>query len=168
MLCLFNCRQGIFVFKMENYVLEQLHLVLDNSVLEKYNQYYFKQHPRAKKKPIEHPYHPSLNVWMVLPRIQMNALKQKWKDFIVFWINDLGLQNKRCDDFEMTFTTYMPTRRRIDPDNTVEKFVLDGFTEAGLIVDDDGNHLKALTLKTGYDKDNPRTEIDILIRSTQE
>ena len=64
-------------------------------------------------------------------------------------INELGLQDKRLDNFEMTFTTYMPTKRRIDCDNTVPKFILDGFTESGFIIDDDGSHLKSLTLKTG-------------------
>ena len=92
----------------------------------------------------------------------MNQLKQKWKDFIVYWINDLGLQNKHLDSFDMTFSTYMPTKRRVDCDNTVPKFILDGFSESGFIVDDDGKHLHTLTLKTGYDKDNPRTEIEVI------
>ena len=100
---------------------------------------------------------------MILPRIQMNALKQKWKDFVFWWINDLGLQNRNLEKFEMTFTTYMPTKRRIDCDNTVPKFILDGFSEAGFIVDDDGSHLHSLTLKTGYDKNNPRTEIEVKV-----
>lgn len=99
---------------------------------------------------------------MVLPRIQMNALKQKWKDFIIFWINDLGLQNRRLNSFDMIFTTYMPTKRRVDCDNTVPKFILDGFSESGFIIDDDGSHLRSLTLKTGYDKANPRTEIEVI------
>lgn len=38
------------------------------------------------------------------------------------------------------------------------------FTESGFIIDDDGNHLKSLTLRTGYDKTNPRTEIDVIIK----
>ncbi len=138
-------------------------LIIDNDVIERYNQYYFSQHPKAKKKAIEHSYHPSINVWMVLPRIQMNALKQKWKDFIIYWINELGLQDKHLDNFEMIFTTYMPTKRRVDCDNTVPKFILDGFSESGFIIDDDGSHLKSLTLKTGYDKYNPRTEIEVIV-----
>lgn len=137
-------------------------LIIDNTVVDKYNKYYFSLHPRAKKKAIEHPYHPSINTWMILPRIQMNALKQKWKEFIVFWIHEIGLENKRLESFEMIFTTYMPTKRRIDCDNTVPKFILDGFSEAGFIVDDDGKHLKSLTLRTGYDKYNPRTEIEVI------
>lgn len=58
---------------------KEIKLIIDNDVVEKYNQYYFSQHPKARKKAIEHSYHPSINIWMVLPRIQMNALKQKWK-----------------------------------------------------------------------------------------
>ena len=83
-------------------------LVLDNDVLDKYEKYYFLEHPRAKKKPIEHPYHPSINKWFILQRQAMNALKQKWKDFIVWWIKDLGLNESSFENFLLTFTTYMP------------------------------------------------------------
>ncbi len=134
-------------------------LILDNTVLERYEKFYFNQHPRARKKPIEHPYHPSINQWFILQRQAMNTLKQQWKDFIIWWVKDLGLENKKLDNVELTFTTYMPTRRRIDTDNTVPKFILDGMVEGGLIVDDDSLHLKRLILCAGYDKDNPRTEI---------
>lgn len=138
-------------------------LVLDNDVLLKYEEHYFKIHPRAKKKPIEHPYHPSINVWFIMQRPQMNALKQKWKDFCCWWIKDEQLANLKLDSFNITATTFMPTRRRIDVDNTVPKFILDGFTESGFIIDDDGSHLHSLTLKTGYDKENPRTEFVITL-----
>lgn len=134
-------------------------LILDNTVLERYEKFYFNQHPRARKKPIAHPYHPSINQWFILQRQAMNTLKQQWKDFIIWWVKDLGLENKNLDNVELTFTTYMPTRRRIDTDNTVPKFILDGMVESGLIVDDDSLHLKRLILCAGYDKDNPRTEI---------
>lgn len=133
-------------------------------MLNKYYEYYFSVHKKAKKNPIEHPYHPSINVWFVMQRPQMNALKQKWKDFCIWWIDSLGYNDMKLTEFEMIFTTYMPTRRRIDPDNTIPKFILDGFTESGFIVDDDGSHLKSLTLKTGYDKENPRTEIEIICK----
>ena len=134
-------------------------LILDQSVIDKYCDEYFKIHPRSRKKPIEKPHHPFINTWMILPRIQMNALKQKWKDFGMWWINKLGYSDLKLDNFEMEFITYMPTRRRSDPDNTCPKFLLDSFTEAGFIIDDDGQHLKSLTLKTDYDKEYPRTEI---------
>ena len=144
----------------ENYI----KLILDNKVLERYNTYYFLEHPRAKKKPIEKPYHPSINTWCILPRIQMNALKQKWKDFVCFWMKLEKLENKKLDSFDITITVFFDTKRRHDVDNQVPKFILDGFTEVGFIVDDDEKHLHSLTLKTGYDKENPRTEIEVFIK----
>lgn len=139
-------------------------LVLDNSVLERYNEYYFTQHPKAKKVPIEKPRHPSINQWCILPRIQMNALKQKWKDFGVWWLNDIGYAGMMLDDFDVTVVVYFETKRRHDVDNQIPKFCLDFWTESGFIVDDDEKHLHSLTLKTGYDKDNPRTEFIITYR----
>lgn len=136
-----------------------IELILDNNVLEKYNAFYFKEHPKAKKVPIEHPYHPSINSWFILPRMQMNQLKQKWKDFIIWWIDDLGLTNKKLDNFSVEIIVYFNTKRRHDIDNQIPKFILDGFTESGFIVDDDEHHLTKLILSTGYDKDNPRTVI---------
>ena len=136
-------------------------IVITQSDVDRYAEEYFKAHTRARKKPIEHPYHPSINTWFVMKRPQMNDLKQKWKDFIEWVISENNLSDLKLNTFRMTFKTYMPTKRRIDPDNTVPKFILDGMTEAGFIVDDDGEHLVSLELCTGYDKDMPRTEITI-------
>ena len=143
--------------------MKNLTLVLDQSVLDSYNEYYFKKYPKRSKTPIEHPYHESINKWFIMQRPAMNNLKQRWKEFCCWWIENLGYCDLRLEHFNMTFTTFMPTRRRYDPDNSTPKFILDGFSESGLIVDDDGMHLKALTLKTDYDKNNPRTEIYIEI-----
>lgn len=142
-------------------------LTLDQTVLDKYNKYYFLEHPKAKKVPIEHPWHPSINVWCILPRIQMNALKQKWKDFVKFWMKLEKLENRQLDNFDIILTVFFNTRRRHDTDNQVPKFILDGFTESGFIVDDDEKHLHSLTLKTGYDKENPRTEFEIIVHKEE-
>lgn len=147
--------------KEENYI----KLVLDQDVLDKYTEYYFKLHPKAKKVPIPKPRHESINQWCILPRIQMNALKQKWKDFVVFWMKLEGLSGMQLDSFDVISTVYFENKQRHDADNTVEKFIFDGFSESGFIVDDDDKHLHSLTLKTGYDKENPRTEFEIFIRS---
>lgn len=143
-------------------------LTLDRSVLDIYNKYYFIEHPKAKKVPIEHPYHPSINTWCILPRIQMNALKQRWKDFVKFWMKLEKLENRQLDNFDIVLTVFFNTKRRHDVDNQIPKFILDGFTESGVIVDDDEKHLHSLTLKTGYDKNNPRTEIEIRMNNSQE
>ncbi len=139
-------------------------IVITKSDVYEYSEEYFRQHPRAHKMPIDHPYHPSINTWFVMQRPQMNDLKQKWKDFSIWLVKKNGLEDKKLECFDMRFVTYMPTKRRIDPDNTVPKFILDGFTESGFIVDDDSLHLKSLTLCADYDRDFPRTEIFITER----
>lgn len=138
-------------------------LILDNNVLAEYSKYYFKKHPRAKKMPIEKPWHPSLNTWCILTRIRMNALKQQWKNFIIWWIKSLGLENEQLNSFSITSTVFFNTKHRHDVDNYVIKFIADGFTESGFIVDDSEKYLHSLTLKTGYDKEHPRTEIEIFV-----
>lgn len=140
-----------------------LKLTIDNSVVEEYHEYYFKQYPKRKKKPIKAPTHPSINKWMILPRIQMNALKQTWKDFISWFVEKQGYKNLNIEQCDMTFISYFKTKIRKDCDNFVPKFILDGLAEAKLIIDDDSLHIQSLTLKCGYDKENPRTEIYVTI-----
>ena len=148
---------------LEEYMEKQIKLTLDDTVLDEYEKYYFVQHPRARKKPIVKPRHPSINEWFILQRPQMNALKQKWKDFVVWWMDHEHLSNQLFPAVSMRFITYMPTRRRVDPDNTVPKFILDGMVESKVILDDDSLHLKELILCAGYDKEHPRTEIIITV-----
>lgn len=141
------------------FINNNIKLIIDNNVLNQYSTYYFKQHPKAHKIPIEYPYHPSINKWMIMKRPMMNALKGKWKDFMVWFIKSNKLENIKIQECEMTYVTYFKTKIRHDCDNTVPKFILDGLSESGFIVDDDSKHLISLTLKCGYDKENPRTEI---------
>lgn len=141
--------------------MKRIRLVIDNNVVEKYNAHYFEEHPKAKKKRIEKPRHPSINQWCILPRIQMNALKQTWKDFGCWLVGEYGYSGMGLDDFDIVVTVYFETKRRHDVDNQVPKFLLDAFTESGFIVDDDESHLHSLTLRTGYDKENPRTEVEV-------
>lgn len=134
-------------------------LTIDKGILEKYNTYYFSKHPRAKKKPIENPYHPSINTWFILKRMSLNNLKQKWKDFILWLTLPLVKRGLSFDKFELYIHIYMPTKRPFDLDNCTPKFILDGLVESGFISDDNINHLVKLSLTGAYDKNNPRTEL---------
>ena len=69
-------------------------------------------------------------------RPEMNNLKCRWKDFIVWLIEDIGLSNIGIESCTMKFVSYYPTRRRVDVDNVAPKFIIDGLVDAGLIVDD--------------------------------
>ncbi len=60
----------------------------------------------------------------------------------------------------VTISYYFPTKARHDADNYCGKFLLDGLTKAGVIVDDDLKHI-SVVVQGFYDKDNPRTEITV-------
>ena len=141
----------------------EIKLVIDSTVIERYEGYYFLIHDKAKKKPIAKPYHESMNTWMIMKRPMMNALKQRWKDFIRWYVDEQGYSNLRIDKCEVHQKIYYPTNRRHDPDNTTPKFILDGLVESGMIIDDDSTHITKLTLECGYDKEYPRTELYIKI-----
>ena len=136
-------------------------LIIDNDTLSEYEKYYFKLHPRATKKPIENPYHPPMNQWMIMKRPMMNTLKQKWKDFICYYIDKLGYSNLRIKKCDMKFVTYYKTNGRHDVDAACPKFILDGFVASGFIAIDENKHVTSLLLECHADKENPRTEITI-------
>lgn len=153
-------------FNIEDFALKKnITIIIDNKILNDYAEYYFEQHPKAKVPPIKHPFHESINVWMILKRPMMNALKQKWKDFIVWYVDRLGYTSLSIDQCEISQTIYYDTNRRHDLDNGVPKFILDGLVESGMIIDDDSKHVKKLTLRCDTDRDNPRTVIRIRIIS---
>ena len=97
----------------------------------------------------------------------MNGLKQKWKDFIMWFVEERGYSNLHIEKCEVCFTTYYCTNRRHDVDNGVPKFILDGFVESGFMVDDDDKHLTKLILQSATDSSNPRTEIIIKVVEIQ-
>lgn len=141
-----------------------LRLSITQEDVDIYNKYYSLIHKKAKKMPIDRPIHPSLNQWTTIKnRVMMNAIKQKWKEFAIFWCKYHKLEGMMLDDYAIEYVTYMPSKRRADPDNYTCKFLLDGFVEAGFLADDDGSHMRALILRTGYDKKNPRTDINVKI-----
>ena len=83
--------------------MKKIKLVFDNETLSEYEQHYFSIHKKAKKKHIPHPYHESINVWMIMKRPMMNALKQRWKDFIVWFIDKKGYSNLHIEKFDLWF-----------------------------------------------------------------
>lgn len=142
---------------------KQLKIEITKQTLEDYNKYYFKKYPRRKKVPIPKPIPPSLNQWMVLPRLSMNNLKQKWKEFGIWLIEDYSYQNMKIEKAIITYKFFMPTKRRMDDDNMTPKFLNDALVESGFLVDDDYSHVNPIVIWGGYDKENSRTEILIEI-----
>lgn len=143
---------------------KHLHLVLDQHDVDLYNKYYKIKNPYSRKPPIDKPLHPTLNRWSVMPRPAANALKQKWTDFICFWMKSQNLNGMMLDDLDVEMTVYVSNHRRMDIDGRVPKFILDAWTECGFIVDDCYTYLHSLTLRIEYDKNHERTEFDIYYR----
>lgn len=139
--------------------MENITLVIDNDTLLAYEKHYFSVHTKAKKKPIKQPYHESINVWMIMKRAMMNSLKQKWKDFIKWFVDDQGYTNLSIDECVIEHTVFYPNDRRHDTDNSDPKFIMDGLVESGMIVDDDCKHVRKLILQCFVDRERPRTEI---------
>lgn len=147
--------------------MKELRIVLDQGTVERYNAHYFKLHPRARKAPIISPVHPSLNIWMIMRRPEMNGLKQKYKDYIVFVAEENGISGIGIDDCDITMHYFFPINRRHDCDNYTPKFFLDGLTEAGVITDDDFLHVHSLRTYGDIDRENPRTEIIITYKTEE-
>lgn len=64
---------------------------------------------------------------------------------------------KKC---KMKITYYFNNKIRHDPSN-FDKMLLDGLVEANIIEDDNYNVIQEFTTMGKYDKNNPRTEIEI-------
>jgi crossover junction endodeoxyribonuclease RusA len=91
------------------------------------------------------------NVWAY------RADKQEWKDLVCLYSKRPKTPYKKAS---VIITYFFGDKRRRDSDNYQGKFLLDGLTAAGIIQDDSFDCI-TLTIKGGYDKENPRTEIEV-------
>jgi hypothetical protein len=143
--------------------MEKIKIVIDNEIINKYYDWYFKEYPKRKKRAIEKPIPPSLNEWMIMPRFKMNAQKQAWKDFGSWLVKYNHLENKKLEKCKIIIEYFFGDKRKRDADNFTPKNLFDSFTVSGLLVDDDFSHVESLTIKGNYSHDNPRTEISFVI-----
>lgn len=140
-----------------------IQIIITQEDVDRYNDEYFKLHPKSTKKRINGPQHPTLNWYMTANNMAANSVKQEWKNFIIDILRREGLVNMRIDVCEIIYRTYFKDKRKRDIDNITPKFIFDGFVEGKFIQGDDYSHIKKLTTECGYDKDNPRIEIIIKV-----
>jgi hypothetical protein len=136
---------------------DTISIEFNQELLEEWTKIYFKKHPRAKNKPINSPVHESLNIWTIMRRPMANSLKQKWKDFGKFVIEKNGLLDlgiKKCKCKYIAHKSYVNSKRRMDCDNIVPKFILDSLTSecTGVLVDDSCDCIEELTIKIIQEK----------------
>jgi Holliday junction resolvase RusA-like endonuclease len=91
-------------------------------------------------------------------RWKYQEVKKMWAEKIFFLCRPRP--SKPLTKSVVTLTYYFCDKRRRDPDNYSGKMILDGLVRAGILQDDSFNNID-LVLRGDYDKDNPRTEIEI-------
>ena len=84
--------------------------------------------------------------------------KEKWHLLVKAAIN--AKPNKPLEKAVVRIKYFFKDKRRRDPDNYSGKMILDPLVREGILQDDSFNNIK-LVLDSEYDKENPRTEIDI-------
>ena len=90
-------------------------IIIDENLLNSYyNNYYFIKYPKRKKKPITEPIFPTLNSWIILPRMAMNNLKQQWKEFGEWVVNYYNYNNLNIDECIIFIEHMFKTKRRRD------------------------------------------------------
>lgn len=139
----------------------EIRIMFGKNMVEKYKTEYFKKYPNRRKFPIVDGRHPSINKWSIMPRMSCNSLKQNWKEFTVFVVEQHGYSNLNIEKCEVEMIIHIPTKRRCDSDNYTPKFIFDGFTESKLWLDDSFDVVETITTGGIYDKNNPATEFII-------
>ena len=93
------------------------------------------------------------NVW------EYRQAKQEWTMLVYAYCKACkGRPKEPWNKAAVEIVYYFPDKRRRDADNYCGKFLLDGLTEAGVIVDDSMFHI-TLTIRGELDRKSPHTEI---------
>lgn len=93
------------------------------------------------------------NVW------QYRKDKEEWEEKVAVYCRPRP--KKPIEKSTLTLTYYFKTRIRHDPNNYDGQFITDGLVKAGIIADDSFDNID-LVLRGSHDKENPRTEIEIV------
>lgn len=105
-----------------------------------------------KIPPSDNVYKGRKNVW------EYRETKKEWEEYVFAYCRPRP--SKPIAVATVTITYFFKKRGRRDPDNYSGKFILDGLVRCGILVDDSFDNIN-LVLRGAYDKDNPRTEIQV-------
>lgn len=92
-------------------------LRLDNQALENYTKEYFKVYPKRRKAPLDKPFVPSLNKYLIMHKDARNALKERWEEFVYHSCREQGLLNLGLTKCEVEITYVFGDKRKSDLDN---------------------------------------------------
>lgn len=96
---------------------------------------------------------------------QYQSIKKQWAEMIFFTCRPKPKEPLKKST--VTLIYFFVDKRRRDPDNYSGKMILDGLVRSGILQDDSFNNVD-LVLRGTYDKDNPRTIINIKEQKNEE
>ena len=88
--------------------------------------------------------------------------KVRWHWLIKAALQKAEKPKKPLSQAVVKITYYFKNKKRRDLDNYSGKFLLDPLVAEGIIVDDSFCYVKKLELEAFVDKENPRTEIEVI------
>lgn len=153
------------IIKQQNNFTKNLSIIIDDEQIQNFEKLYFKAYPKRKKKPIDKPYPPNLNKFILWQRPQQNNTKQLWKMFVEYLTRDY--RNLKIDNCVIHFHFIFPDRRHRDIDNylsTSAKLIIDGLTQSngsGVLVDDSYQCVQCVSSTAEYIKGQSKTIINI-------
>ena len=101
---------------------------------------------------------PSLNQFIGRQNVwEYRTEKQKWKQMCIWFCKPRPKKPVEYGIVKLSFV--FPTQAKHDADN-YQKMILDGLVSAGIIIDDDFNHIKTIC-QGRYEKGKSKVEIDI-------
>ena len=101
---------------------------------------------------------PSLNQILRMHYHKRNNEVERWAALVAFFNNK---KPKNLEKAKVRLTYFFPDKRRRDPDNYAGKVIMDGLVGAGIIKDDSFSNI-ILEIEGDVDKQNPRTEIEVV------
>lgn len=139
----------------------EIKIIIDKNVIEEYRKYYFEKYPKRRVFPIKKIIPPSFNYFTSIKRIVQNTLKQQYKEFSVWLANYYNIADLNLNKAKITYTFFFKDHRRRDFDNLLltPKLINDGFVEAKVLMDDNGENLSIEFMPFQYDKENQRVEM---------
>lgn len=93
---------------------------------------------------------------------KLNNAKKNYTDIVLNLLPKVKAKKPVC----LIYTLYPKTKRRIDlanPLSIIDKFTSDAIVQAGILQDDNTDHIKEVVFKYGnVDKTNPRAELTVM------
>ena len=105
---------------------------------------------------------PTQNEFRRMHHFEIAKRKKDWEDIVMMEVKRQSIQ--KVDKVKMRYVFHFANNRRRDSDNyaTSCKFIQDGLVKAGILPDDDFEHVLELSIGRGWNAKKPYIEIEMV------